>query len=81
MLPAETVRSVATRLENYFDWYVRIDPDVPAEAVQLLSRFTELAWGPSDSAAAKRLLDESRGFTLGSPWEEMRAALQTLARG
>lgn len=81
MQPAETIRSVASRLERVFDWYVRTDPDVPAEAVRLLSRFTALARGPSNAAAAKQLLEESRGFTLGSPWEEMRAALRTLARG
>jgi hypothetical protein len=80
-MPAETVRSVATRLEHFFDWYVRTDPDVPAEAVQLLSRFNALAWGPSNAAAAKKLLEETNGFTLGSPWEEMRLALRTLAHG
>lgn len=75
----EPVRSVARRLERYFDWYVRVDPDMPGEAVQLVSRFTALAQGRSDPRAARALLEESRGFALGSPWEEMRAALRTLA--
>jgi hypothetical protein len=76
----ETVRSVAGRLERYFDWYARVDPDVPGEAVQLVARFFALAHGRVDRKAAKQLLEESGGFSLGSPWEELRVALRTLAR-
>ncbi|MFZ5441985.1 MAG: hypothetical protein ACOZQL_18410 [Myxococcota bacterium] len=76
----ETVRSVARRLENYFDWYLRIDPDASSAAVALVSRFTQLANGPVNANEAKKLLDETRAFALGSPWEEMRMALLTLSR-
>lgn len=76
----ETVRSVARRLENYFDWYLRMDPDASSAACELFNRFTALVNGPVNRTEAKKLLDETRGFALGSPWEEMRLALQTLSR-
>jgi hypothetical protein len=76
----ETVRSVASRLENYFEWYLRTDPDASSAVVTLVSRFTALVAGPVNAAEAKRLLDDTRGFALGSPWEEMRLALMTLSR-
>lgn len=81
MQPAETARSVATRLEQVFDWYLRTDPDVPAEALKVLTRFKALAWGPKNTAAAKALFEQSAGFSLGSPWEEMRMTLRAMARG
>lgn len=79
MLQPESVRSVATRLENYFDWYVRIDPEVPSAVWSLVSRFSALVNGPADEAAARQLLDETKGFSFGSPWEELRLALSQLA--
>lgn len=79
MSQPESVRSVATRLENYFDWYVRVDPEVPSVVWTLLSRFSVLVNGPENVAAAKQLLDETRGFSFGSPWEELRLALSQLA--
>jgi hypothetical protein len=75
----ESVRSVAQRLDNYFEWYFRIDPDATAWAVTLFNRFQKLVSGPADAAEAKRLLDESATLSLGSPWEEMRLTLLTLA--
>lgn len=75
----ESLRSVAQRLENYFEWYFRIDPDATAWAVTLVSRFNRLVSGTGDAAEAKRLLDDTSGVSLGSPWEEMRLALLTLA--
>jgi hypothetical protein len=75
----ESVRSVAQRLENYFEWYFRIDPDASAWAVTVVSRFQKLVRGTGDAAEAKKLLDESASFSFGSPWEEMRLALLTLA--
>lgn len=75
----ESVRSVATRLQSYFDWYVRVDPEVPSAVWSLLSRFSELVEGPANEAVAKQLLDETRGYSLGSPWEELRLALAQLA--
>jgi hypothetical protein len=79
LMQTESVRSVATRLESYFEWYVRIDPEVPSAVWSLLSRFSALVEGPADAAAAKELLDETRAFSLGSPWEELRLALAQLA--
>jgi hypothetical protein len=79
MLQPESVRSVADRLENYFEWYLRTDPDASSAVVTLVNRFTALVAGPVDTAEAKRLLDDTRGFALGSPWEEMRLTLMTLA--
>jgi len=79
MLQPESVRSVADRLENYFEWYLRTDPDASSAVVTLVSRFTALVAGPANKAEAKRLLDDTRGFSLGSPWEEMRLTLMTLA--
>jgi hypothetical protein len=79
MLQPESVRSVATRLENYFDWYVRIDPEVPSAVWSLVSRFSALVNGPADEAEARQLLDETKGFSFGSPWEELRLALSQLA--
>lgn len=75
----ESLRSVAQRLENYFEWYFRIDPDATAWAVTLVSRFNQLVSGTGDAAEAKKLLDDTSGLSLGSPWEEMRLALLTLA--
>lgn len=75
----ESVRSVAQRLENYFDWYLRTDPDASTAVVSLVDRFSALVAGPANAAEAKKLLDDTRGYALGSPWEEMRLALMTLA--
>ena len=75
----ESLRSVAERLENYFDWYFRIDPDATAWAVTLVNRFNRLVSGSGDAVEAKKLLDDTSGVSLGSPWEEMRLALLTLA--
>lgn len=75
----ESVRSIAQRLEHYFDWYLRSDPDASSAAVALVNRFTTLVQGHADATEAKRLLDDTRGFSLGSPWEEMRLALMQLA--
>jgi hypothetical protein len=79
MLQPDSVRSVAHRLESYFDWYVRVDPEVPSAVWSLLSRFSALVEGPANAAAAKQLLDETRAYSLGSPWEELRLALAQLA--
>ena len=79
MLQPDSVRSIATRLESYFDWYVRVDPEVPSAVCTLLSRFSALVNGPANAAAAQQLLDETRGYSLGSPWEELRLALAQLA--
>lgn len=78
-MQTESVRAVATRLESYFEWYVRIDPEVPSAVWSLLSRFSALVDGPADAVAAKKLLDETKGYSLGSPWEELRLALARLA--
>ena len=75
----EYVRSIAERLERYFDWYFRADPDASPEAVTLVTRFTDLARGPKDVVAAKRLFEESGTVFLGSAWEEMRLALKVMA--
>jgi hypothetical protein len=79
MLQPDSVRSVATRLESYFDWYVRVDPEVPSAVWSLLSRFSALVEGPENQAAARQLLDETKAYSLGSPWEELRLALAQLA--
>jgi len=79
MLQPDSVRSVATRLETYFEWYVRVDPEVPSAVWSLLSRFSALVEGPSNPPAAQQLLDDTRGFSFGSPWEELRLALAQLA--
>ncbi len=79
MSQADSVRSTATRLETYFDWYVRVDPEVPSAVWSLLSRFSALVHGPENVAAARQLLDETRAYSLGSPWEELRLALARLA--
>lgn len=79
MLQPDSVRSVATRLESYFDWYVRVDPEVPSAVWSLLSRFSALVEGPANVAAAQQLLDETKAFSFGSPWEELRLTLTQLA--
>ncbi len=79
MSQADSVRSIASRLETYFDWYVRVDPEVPSAVWSLLSRFSALVNGPENVAAARQLLDETQAFSLGSPWEELRLALARLA--
>ena len=79
MSQPDSVRSVATRLENYFDWYVRVDPEVPSAVWTLLSRFSALVNGPENVAGAQQLLAETNGYSLGSPWEELRLALAQLA--
>lgn len=75
----ESLRSVAQRLESYFDWYFRMDPDASASAVGLVNRFNRLVRGTGDATEARRLLQETSTVSLGSPWEEMRLALATLA--
>ncbi len=80
MLQPDTVRSVASRLETYFEWYVRVDPEVPSAVWSLLSRFSALVAGPSNPHAAQQLLDETGGFSFGSPWEELRLTLTQLAQ-
>ncbi|MFO0595096.1 MAG: hypothetical protein U0228_07325 [Myxococcaceae bacterium] len=75
----ESVRSVAQRLETYFEWYFRIDPDASSAAVSLVSRFNKLVRGTGDATEARKLLDDTSTLSLGSPWEEMRLALMTLA--
>ena len=80
MQQPDTVRSVATRLETYFDWYVRVDPEVPSAVWSLLSRFSALVAGPSNPPAAQQLLEDTNGFSFGSPWEELRLALARLAQ-
>lgn len=79
MSQADSVRSIASRLETYFDWYVRVDPEVPSAVWSLLSRFSALVNGPQNVAAARQLLAETQAFSLGSPWEELRLALAQLA--
>ena len=79
MSQPDSVRSVATRLENYFDWYVRVDPEVPSAVWTLLSRFSALVNGPENEAVAQQLLAETKAYSLGSPWEELRLALSQLA--
>lgn len=80
MKEPESVRSISKRLGNYFEWYLRIDPDAPSAVWPLVTRFRELMEGPANMAAAKQLLEETKGISLGSPWEELRAALAQLAR-
>ncbi len=75
----ESVNSVAERLETYFEWYMHSDPDASSVVGELVSRFYALVAGPSNVAEAKRLLDDTSGVSLGSPWEEMRLALKQLA--
>ena len=75
----DSIRPVAQRLEQYFDWYLRADPDATTEAADVVSRFLRLVEGPSSPTEAKALLDDSGAFSLGSAWEEMRAALRVLA--
>lgn len=75
----ETVRSVATRLQSYFEWYVRTDPDVSDALVALVSRFSALSTHDANRAEARSLLEAMRGFSLGSPFEELRFALARLA--
>lgn len=76
----ESIRPVADRLERYFDWYMHIDPDMTPQAVSIVSRFVRLASRRTTSPReARELLKASDGFTFGSAWEEMRAALLLLA--
>jgi hypothetical protein len=75
----DSIRPVAQRLEQYFDWYLRADPDATMEAADLVSRFLKLVDGEAPPNEAQALYDETAAFSLGSAWEEMRAALQLLA--
>ncbi|MEW5741999.1 MAG: hypothetical protein AB1938_24000 [Myxococcota bacterium] len=75
----DSIRPVAQRLEQYFNWYLRTDPDATAEAADLVSRFLALVSGPASAQEAKVLFDRSGAYALGSAWEEMRAALKVMA--
>lgn len=75
----DSVRSAAARIEQYFEWYVRVDPEVPSAVWTLLSRFHDLLEHPDDERAARQLLADTRGFSYGSPWEELRLAVAQLA--
>lgn len=80
MMQPESIRPIADRLESYFDWYMRIDPDVTPAAANIVARFVQLSRRKTSRKEAKELLKASDGFSLGSAWEEMRAALMLLAR-
>jgi len=75
----DSIRAVADRLEKYFDWYLRVDPDVTPAHAAIVDRFVQLATGPTSTPEAKALLEASDGMALGSAWEEMRATLRVLA--
>jgi hypothetical protein len=75
----DSIRPIAARLEQYFDWYLHADPDATCEAADVVSRFLKLVSGPATAQDAKRLLDDSGAYSLGSAWEEMRAALRVMA--
>lgn len=75
----ENVRAVAARLQSYFEWYLRTDPDASDATVALVTRFSSLTTHDADRAEARSLLEAMKGIALGSPFEEMRFALARLA--
>lgn len=75
-----TLRQLGARVEQFFDWYRRQEPEaVPETAAEIVASFTYLSTHPSREQA-RRLLPVTETFTFGSLWEEMRLALAEMAR-
>lgn len=80
MYDAVTLRQLGVRVEQFFDWYRRQEPEVvPETAAELVASFTYLSTHPSRELA-RRLLPLTAGFSFGAVWEEMRLALAEMAR-
>jgi hypothetical protein len=75
-----SLRQLGLRVEQYFDWYRRQEPDVVTEgAAEVVATFRYLSTHPSREVA-RRLLPLTEGISYGTPWEEMRLALADMAR-
>jgi hypothetical protein len=75
-----TLRQLGVRVEQFFDWYRRQEPEVmPDAAAEVVAGFGYLTTHPSRELARK-LLATTEQFAFGSVWEEMRLALADLAR-
>ena len=79
MLDSTSLRALGARVEQYFDWYRRQDPEMPDQAAEVVASFSYLTTHPSRDGARK-LLPQTEAFSLGSMWEEMRLALADMAR-
>lgn len=80
MHDAVTLRQLGLRVEQFFDWYRRQEPElVPDAAAELVASFTYLSTHPSREQA-RRLLPVTEAFAFGALWEEMRLALAEMAR-
>lgn len=75
-----TLRQLGLRVEQFFDWYRRQEPDVVTEgAAEVVATFRYLSAHPSREVA-RRLLPLTEGVSYGAPWDEMRLALADMAR-
>ena len=75
-----TLRQLGMRVEQFFDWYRRQEPEaVPDAAAEVMASFTYLSTHPTREQARK-LLHVTESFTFGALWEEMRLAIAELAR-
>lgn len=74
-----TLRQLGARVEQFFDWYRRQEPEVvPETAAEAVASFTYWTTHPSREQARK-LLPLVERFSFGGLWEEMRLALLELA--
>lgn len=74
------LRQLGRRVEQFFDWYRRQEPEaVPESAAEVVATFSYLSTHPSRDQARK-LLPQTEVFSFGSIWEEMRLALAEMAR-
>ncbi|MBE2253940.1 MAG: hypothetical protein IAE78_30710 [Myxococcus sp.] len=76
----DDLRKLGVRVEQFFDWYRRQEPElVPETAAEIVASFTYLSSHPSREQARK-LLPATETFAFGALWEEMRLALKEMAR-
>jgi hypothetical protein len=79
-MDAATLRQLGARVEQFFDWYRRQEPEVvPETAAEVVASFAYLSTHPSREQARK-LLPVAKIFSFGAHWEEMRLALDEMAR-
>lgn len=75
-----TLRQLGVRVEQFFDWFRRQEPElVPECAAEAVASFSYLTAHPSRERA-RQLLPRLEGVSLGGLWEEMRLAVAELAR-
>lgn len=76
---AVSLRQLGVRVEQFFDWYRRQEPEVVSEtAAEAVASFTYWSSHPTREQA-RQLLPVVERLSFGGLWEEMRLALAEMA--